>query len=78
MKKVDALKQKESIAAAVSVAEEKPKKAIKVGGAKSVYNYGEGKVYEVRAGIDRITNLELQAGEVLWEVQYQAIQYDGN
>lgn len=64
MKKVDALKQKESIAAAVSVAEEKPKKAIMVG-AKSVYNYGEGKVYEVRAGVDRITDLELQAGEVI-------------
>lgn len=34
-------------------------------GARTYYNYMEGKIYKVHAGVDRVTDIELQADETL-------------
>jgi type IV secretion system protein TrbG len=63
-KEVEDLRAREAITKASVIAEQKPPQA-KTLGAKTVYSYREGAVYQVYAAVDRITDIELKAGETL-------------
>lgn len=39
--------------------------ARKTVGTKTYFNYAEGKIYEIHAGVDRVTDIELQSSETL-------------
>lgn len=62
--KVDKLREKTVINAAVNVATQKPRLAKPIG-SKTVYSFKEGDIYEIRAGLDRVTDISLQPGESL-------------
>ena len=62
--KVDELKEKTVINAAVNVATQKPRLARPIG-SKTIYSFKEGDIYEIRAGLDRVTDIALQPGENL-------------
>ena len=62
--KVDELREKTVINAAVNVATQKPRLAKPIG-SKTVYSFKEGDIYEIRTGLDRVTDITLQAGESL-------------
>lgn len=64
VKEVDELRSKEIVSEAAAVSLQKPKSSKRIG-SKIHYSYKEGDVYEVRAGLDRVTDIELQPGEVL-------------
>ncbi len=64
LQQVESLKTKMVITHRVEQATQKPKSAKNIG-SKTVYNYKDGDVYEARTGVDRVTDIELQAGEQL-------------
>jgi type IV secretion system protein TrbG len=61
---VDRLQSKMSVTNSTLLATQKPKAARRVG-SKVTYGFKEGDVYEVHAGVDRVTDIQLQAGEEL-------------
>ena len=61
---VEALKSKVVVTARMSRATQTPKERKNVG-SKTVYNFQEGSIYEIHAGVDRVTDIELGAGEFL-------------
>jgi type IV secretion system protein VirB9 len=65
--KVDELRQKSYVTAATTLATQKPKTAKPIG-SKTVYTFKEGDIYEIRAGVDRITDIVLQPGESLTNI----------
>lgn len=61
---VEALKSKVVITKQTAQSTQTPKERKKIG-SKTVYNYQDGAIYEVHAGVDRVTDIELAAGEIL-------------
>ncbi len=61
---VDKLKSEVVITKRNALATEAPRRQ-KAIGAKTVFNYQDGKIYEVLAGVDKITDIALQPGENL-------------
>ncbi len=61
---IDELKQRTRVAEAVSTSTQKPAKA-KFAGASTMYDFGEGSVYQVYGGVERVTDIRLQPGELL-------------
>ncbi len=64
VKEVERLRSKEVITQAAALSTQKPRPAKRVG-TKTIYSYKEGDVYEVYTAVDRVTDLELKAGENL-------------
>ena len=58
------LKEKDAQAKARAASTERPRDVKKIG-AKTVFNYREGAIYEIHTGVDRITDIERQPGEQL-------------
>ena len=61
---VDSLRAKNEVIRYTSLSTQRPK-ASKTIGSKTCYSYQEGDIYELRAGVDRVTDIELQPGEDL-------------
>lgn len=61
---VDMLKNKVAVERATFLATQSPRQ-VKMRGAKTVYNYQDGAVFEVTAAIDHVTDVQLRAGESL-------------
>lgn len=61
---VDTLRAKNEVIRYTALSTQKPR-AAKTIGSKTYYSYQEGDVYELRAGVDRVTDIELQRGEEL-------------
>ncbi len=63
-RQVDSLKQKDALERVKNATTQRPKDVKRVG-TKTVYDYKDGAIYEIHAGVDRITDIELQQGEGL-------------
>ncbi len=63
-RQVNSLKQKDAISKVQFVSTQRPRDLKRVG-TNTVYDYKEGAVYEIHAGVDRITDIQLQEGEEL-------------
>lgn len=61
---VEALKAKVVVTARTERATQTPRGRKNIG-SKTVYTYQEGQIYEIHAGVDRVTDIELGPGEVL-------------
>jgi P-type conjugative transfer protein TrbG len=61
---VEALKSKVVVVSRTERATQTPKERKSVG-SRTVYNYKEGAIFEIHAGVDRVTDIELGAGEIL-------------
>ena len=61
---VDRLRSKEVVTKISALSTQKPRPARHIG-AKTMYSYKEGDTYEVHTALDRVTDIELQPGEVL-------------
>ena len=64
LKEVEGLKTKVVVASRVELATQKPRTARNIG-SRTVYNFKDGDVYEVRAGVDKVSDIELQLSEQL-------------
>jgi P-type conjugative transfer protein TrbG len=64
VKDLESLREKEEITKYTSLSTQKPRTSKQIG-ATTYYSYQEGAVYEVRAGVDRVTDIALQPGEEL-------------
>jgi P-type conjugative transfer protein TrbG len=64
VKDLESLREKEEVTKYTSLSTQKPRTSKQIG-ATTYYSYQEGAVYEVRAGVDRITDIALQPGEEL-------------
>ena len=63
-KEIEDLRSKNIMAKVESLTTQKAKDSKHIGN-KVYYSYKEGDIYELRAGIDRVTDIELQPGEYL-------------
>ncbi|RIL03504.1 MAG: P-type conjugative transfer protein TrbG [Proteobacteria bacterium] len=61
---VERLQSKEIVTRASYLSTQRPRPALRVG-STTVYTYKEGDIYEAYAAIDRVTDIQLQIGEVL-------------
>lgn len=61
---VEALKTKVVVVKQTSISTQNPRERKKIG-SKTVYNFQEGSIYEIHAGVDRVTDIELAPGELL-------------
>ena len=61
-KEVAELKNKNRVTSKVEEAKEKPQTA-KFVGSSAVYSFVEGKIFEVHSGVDKVTDIVLEAGE---------------
>ncbi len=61
---VDALKSQVIVEKASLLATQSPHK-VKVRGARTIFNYSEEALFEINAGVDHITDIQLQPGEQL-------------
>lgn len=64
MKQVENLQSKVVVTRKTSLAEQKPTTS-KVMGSRTVYSFRDDEIFKVHAGVDRVTDVELQPGEVL-------------
>ena len=63
-REVEELRSRVTVSAATYQATQKPQAAKNIG-SKTYYNFREGGIYEIHAGVDRVTDIELQPGEKL-------------
>lgn len=63
-RQVNSLKQKDAISRAQTSSTQRPRDVKRIG-TNTVYDYKEGAVYEIHAGVDRITDIQLADGETL-------------
>jgi P-type conjugative transfer protein TrbG len=64
MKQVENLQSKVVVTRKTSLAEQKPTTS-KVMGSRTVYSFRDDEIFKVHAGVDRVTDVELQPGEAL-------------
>lgn len=64
LNEVEALKTRVVVEKRNALSTQNPRARKKVG-SKTYYSYQEGQIYEVHAGVDVVTDIELQAGETL-------------
>lgn len=67
MDEVEKLKTKVVLTKENALATQNPRSRTKVG-SKTYYTYKDGEIYEIHAGVDRVTDIELQPGEELSNV----------
>lgn len=61
---VERLQSKEIVTRTSYLSTQRPRPALRVG-ATTVYSFKEGDVYEIYSAIDRVTDIQLQTGEIL-------------
>lgn len=64
MKEVESLQSEVVVTKKTSLSTQRPSES-KVLGSRTIYSFKDGDVYEIHAGVDRITDIELQPGESL-------------
>lgn len=65
--KVDELREKSLVTTATTLATQKASLAKPIG-SQTVYSFKEGDIYEIRASLDRVTDIALQPGESLTNI----------
>ncbi len=61
---VDALHAKAVVERTTALATQKPQRVV-IRGSRTIYNFKDGDVYEVHAGVDHVTDIELEPGEAI-------------
>ena len=64
MRQVESLQSRVVVTRKVALAEQQPSSA-KLLGSRTTYTFKEGEIYQIHGGVDRVTDIELQPGEIL-------------